>query len=458
MTLDTKDDRTLFFDMMPVFFSTPGGVKVKIKLYTAPGQVMHESTRRIVLQGSDAVVFVADGRKSEASSTLAYWKDMVRNLEANGLDPRSLPIVIQKNKMDLEGVREDDFTDIPRSPRVPVVPAKAIQGEGVLETLGALLALCYRDLDRSLGLSKRFALLREGVPRGGALPRGSEMKVQQSVLLQPTPLGDLLDLRSFSEVCQSFAELYRIGVKVFDDGREQAGGREDRQRRLLRLPLADARRAQPVHGHRAAGEDRPVARGGGPHHRPLLRRVPLRRPAGPLRGGRHRPHRLRPVRARRPGGPPRGARPALPGLRREAGRLLHEQDPAGAAGHRREGAAPLRRDPRRARLHRAQEPAHRPAAHRGGAGVLPRGAGEEPAARGGLPGAAGARPAQVELPRHHEPRAAHAAHQRHRLLRDDAGGAGRAAHRRAARVPPDHHGQGGEPPRAHHLHPRHLQD
>jgi signal recognition particle receptor subunit beta len=158
MTLDTKDDRTLFFDMMPVYFRTAGGVKVKIKLYTVPGQVMHESTRRIVLQGSDAVVFVADSRKSEATSTLAYWKDMVRNLEANGLDPRVLPIVIQKNKMDLDGLRDDDFADLVRSPKVPVVPAKAIQGEGVLETLGALLSLCYRDLDRVLGLAKRFAL------------------------------------------------------------------------------------------------------------------------------------------------------------------------------------------------------------------------------------------------------------------------------------------------------------
>src|SRR5512135_3469404 len=158
MTLDTKDDRTLFFDMMPVFFRTPGGVKVKIKLYTAPGQVMHESTRRIVLQGSDAVVFVADSRKSETASTLAYWRDMLRNLEANGLDPRALPIVIQKHKTDLEDIREDDFADLLRSPKVPVVPAKAIQGEGVLETLGALLALCYRDLDRALGLGKRFAL------------------------------------------------------------------------------------------------------------------------------------------------------------------------------------------------------------------------------------------------------------------------------------------------------------
>ena len=83
MTLDTKDDRTLFFDMMPVFFRTPGGVKVKIKLYTVPGQVMHESTRRIVLQGSDAVVFVADARRSEAATTLAYSERNPRGLEWN---------------------------------------------------------------------------------------------------------------------------------------------------------------------------------------------------------------------------------------------------------------------------------------------------------------------------------------------------------------------------------------
>jgi signal recognition particle receptor subunit beta len=119
---------------------------------------MHESTRGIVLQGSVALVFVADSRKSETATTLAYWKDMLRNLEANGLDPHAIPIVIQKNKMDLEDVRDDEFADLSRGPKVPVVPAKAIQGEGVLETLRVLLALCYRDMDRSLGLSKRFAL------------------------------------------------------------------------------------------------------------------------------------------------------------------------------------------------------------------------------------------------------------------------------------------------------------
>jgi signal recognition particle receptor subunit beta len=157
MTLDTKDDRTLFFDMMPVFFKTQAGVKVKLKLYTVPGQVMHESTRRIVLQGTDAVAFVADSRRGEAASTLAYWQNMLRNLEANGLDYRTLPIVIQMNKRDLPDARGDhELGDLRAELQPPVVPAVAIRGEGVLETLHALLQLCYRSLDRSLGLEAKW--------------------------------------------------------------------------------------------------------------------------------------------------------------------------------------------------------------------------------------------------------------------------------------------------------------
>jgi len=159
MTLDTKDDRTLFFDMMPVFFRTAGGVKVKLKLYTVPGQVMHESTRRIVLQGSDGVAFVADGRKSEQASTQAYWTNMLRNLEANGLDPKTLPIVIQANKKDLPDSRDDDMGDLRTSTMKPlVVPAVAIRGEGVVETLHILLTLCYRNLDRAVGLDRNWKL------------------------------------------------------------------------------------------------------------------------------------------------------------------------------------------------------------------------------------------------------------------------------------------------------------
>jgi hypothetical protein len=157
MTLDTKDDRTLFFDMMPVFFRTQSGVKVKLKLYTVPGQVMHESTRRIVLQGTDAVAFVADSRRAEGPATLAYWNNMLKNLEANGLDCRTLPIVIQMNKRDLEDARGDDeLGDMRRVIQPPVIPAVAIRGEGVVETLYALLQLCYRGLDRKVELEAKW--------------------------------------------------------------------------------------------------------------------------------------------------------------------------------------------------------------------------------------------------------------------------------------------------------------
>jgi signal recognition particle receptor subunit beta len=157
MTLDTKDDRTLFFDMMPVFFKTEAGVKVKLRLYTVPGQVIHESTRRIVLQGTDAVVFVADSRRAEAAATLAYWNNMLKNMEANGLDYRTLPLVIQLNKRDLpDARREDELGDLRKVIRPPLVPAVAVRGEGVVETLWALLSLTYRSLDRNLGLADRW--------------------------------------------------------------------------------------------------------------------------------------------------------------------------------------------------------------------------------------------------------------------------------------------------------------
>jgi len=159
MTLDTKDDRTLFFDMMPVFFRSASGVKVKLKLYTVPGQVMHESTRRIVLQGTDAIAFVADARRSEAAPTLAYWNNMLKNLEANGLDPRELPVVLQLNKRDLPDCRGDDeIADLAKAVKPLVVPAVAIRGEGVVETLHLLLTLTYRSLDRKVGLDRSWRI------------------------------------------------------------------------------------------------------------------------------------------------------------------------------------------------------------------------------------------------------------------------------------------------------------
>src|SRR4051812_45989202 len=99
MTLDTADDRTLFFDTLPLWFKT-GNLKVRLKLFTAPGQVMNNHTRRIVLEGADAVEFIADSQPEKRQENYKYWMNMVENLKAKGLSIEALPHVVQWNKKD----------------------------------------------------------------------------------------------------------------------------------------------------------------------------------------------------------------------------------------------------------------------------------------------------------------------------------------------------------------------
>jgi signal recognition particle receptor subunit beta len=159
MSLDTADDRTLFFDLLPVFFKTKSGFKVKIKLYTVPGQIMHQSTRRIVLSGADGVAFIADSQRAEAKANNEAWRSMMDNLKSNGLDLDTLPIVIQFNKRDLPNVRSDEeLAEIRKTSKEPVYTAVAIRGEGVLETLFALLRLTFRNLNRQYDFEGKFGI------------------------------------------------------------------------------------------------------------------------------------------------------------------------------------------------------------------------------------------------------------------------------------------------------------
>src|ERR1700744_3191246 len=98
MTLDTRDDRTLFFDLLPIFFRT-SSFSFRIKVYTVPGQPVHEATRRVVLAGADGVVFVADSSADQIDANRVSWDNLVANLHAFGLD--KIPIVVQYNKRDL---------------------------------------------------------------------------------------------------------------------------------------------------------------------------------------------------------------------------------------------------------------------------------------------------------------------------------------------------------------------
>jgi signal recognition particle receptor subunit beta len=159
LTVDTSDDRTLFFDMMPLFFRTKSGLKVKLKLFTVPGQVIHNATRRVVLQGADGIVFVGDSRKSASAENNSYWRNLLENLRENGLSRSEVPIVIQLNKLDLPDARTAaEIEETSRKGKEPVFGAVAIRGEGVLETLHGLLQMTYRNLDSRLGLAEKFEL------------------------------------------------------------------------------------------------------------------------------------------------------------------------------------------------------------------------------------------------------------------------------------------------------------
>jgi mutual gliding-motility protein MglA len=159
LSVETHDDRTLFFDMLPVFFESQSGLKIKIKLFTVPGQVIHQATRKLVLQNADGVAFIASGERNAAAENNVYWSYLVQNLKDNNLDLSEVPAVIQFNKMDLPDTKSpEEIEEVRKRGGEPVFAAVAVRGEGVLETLHGLLLETYRSLDRRMQLANRFAV------------------------------------------------------------------------------------------------------------------------------------------------------------------------------------------------------------------------------------------------------------------------------------------------------------
>ena len=159
MTLETRDDRTLFFDLLPLSFKGAGGFSLRLKLFTVPGQVIHASTRRLVLQGADGVAFIADSQITETVNNATAFRDLKANLKANGVELGQMPLVIQFNKRDLPGIRTDEeIAEQAKRGKEPVFTAIATRNEGTLETFVGLLYLTWRALERHHELSKKFRI------------------------------------------------------------------------------------------------------------------------------------------------------------------------------------------------------------------------------------------------------------------------------------------------------------
>ena len=140
ISLNTAQDRTLFFDLLPFSLGTVSGYDFKIQLYTVPGQVQYNATRRVVLAGADAVVFVADSQKTMARENATAFENMKVNLLANRLVPEKVPLVFQYNKQDLEALLTRPELDRGLNPwGRKSFPAIAARGEGVMETFVAVV-------------------------------------------------------------------------------------------------------------------------------------------------------------------------------------------------------------------------------------------------------------------------------------------------------------------------------
>jgi signal recognition particle receptor subunit beta len=162
ITLDTQEDRTLYFDFLPIEFGTSADFRIKLKLFTVPGQVLHRTTRRVVLGGADAVAFIADSQRSAASANAYSYRDLETTLRANGIDPEGIARVIQFNKRDLPDIKPmSEIREAWSGTGIPTVPAVALKGEGVVETFQALLERLYQSIDRRHDFSSKFGVRQE---------------------------------------------------------------------------------------------------------------------------------------------------------------------------------------------------------------------------------------------------------------------------------------------------------
>jgi len=149
VSLATQTDRTLFFDFLPLDLGTISGFTTRFQLYTVPGQVYYQATRKLVLQGADGVVFVADSQARQLQENIESFQDLHQNLSEQDVDPRSIPLVIQYNKQDLPTdliLNTEELADAVNFRGVPDYPADALHGPGVFETLRGISEIVLKRL------------------------------------------------------------------------------------------------------------------------------------------------------------------------------------------------------------------------------------------------------------------------------------------------------------------------
>jgi hypothetical protein len=228
ISLNTAQDRTLFFDLLPFSLGAVSGYDFKVQLYTVPGQVQYNATRRVVLAGADAVVFVADSRKAMFKENLAAFENMKVNLLANRLVPEKVPLVLQYNKRDLEELQTEAELKKALNPwGRRAFLGVAARGEGVMETFVAVvqemlaaIAVKYNLKEKGLDpatapdvVAEAFASVLKLAAEAGPPPPADAKPMGKVVLSQATNVDHAAPLQASADTGLVSEELLHRAIR-----------------------------------------------------------------------------------------------------------------------------------------------------------------------------------------------------------------------------------------------------
>ncbi|HEY5611842.1 MAG TPA: GTPase domain-containing protein [Thermoanaerobaculia bacterium] len=231
LSLATKTDRTLFFDLLPVDIGKVGPFNLKIQLYTVPGQVFYNETRKLVLKGADAVVFVADSQPSMIESNKESFTNLLENLQENQVDPNEIPIVIQYNKRDIPGVLPvEELQEALGFESYPYAEAAAIKGEGVMETFKLVSKITAKHLiNRLQGKptpkperdEKKKAAAKKPAATASAKAAPASVPVEEPPMSEPmmNPFADSVPFPDSAPTTQEYDNVEEVSLESLLEGR-----------------------------------------------------------------------------------------------------------------------------------------------------------------------------------------------------------------------------------------------
>jgi len=230
LSLATKTDRTLFFDLLPVDIGKVGNFNLKIQLYTVPGQVFYNETRKLVLKGADSVVFVADSQPSMVESTRESFVNLLENMKQNNINPEDTPIVVQYNKRDIPGVLPiDELQEQLGLEGYPYHEASAIKGEGVMETFKLVSKITAKHLfNRLKGKSEPIERKKPEKPAKHARPKTvagtKRVPVPPPPVPEPelSPFGDSIPFpEAANPLDAGYEKMEEVSLEQLLEGRER---------------------------------------------------------------------------------------------------------------------------------------------------------------------------------------------------------------------------------------------